>query len=339
MFPHPSDKQFRTEYAQYLAQENPNWSSSTVDTHVSDSFYIYNNSIVKDFWSCLENEKSMQEVYYSLLAFIENKKNLTRPVSRADYYFKDLQRLKCFVDFKYNGIRRSNFLGETTNSNIADNIKKSNDEGVSKSKNEIVYTGNLWINNSHETWLYLEQHYWDLVKPQNMKLEQEMEHLDWHDIEKMETGAFYDFLYEKYFVWKFTAPNRLATTRMHLEKYLSDIHTLQRIHRDIFTFDRKNVEQGLAIVQEIHGLGYAGASGLLGILFPEYFGVVDQFVCANMVKFGVLEPQKNPESLAFNTAVKMIYLFREKADELNKANNTDYWTPRKIDKVLWAYGR
>jgi hypothetical protein len=34
----------------------------------------------------------------------------------------------------------------------------------------------------------------------------------------------------------------------------------------------------LRIAKEIHGLGTAGASGLLALMFPQRFGTVDQFV-------------------------------------------------------------
>ena len=30
---------------------------------------------------------------------------------------------------------------------------------------------------------------------------------------------FYNFLHDEFFVWKYTAKNRLATTRMNLQKY------------------------------------------------------------------------------------------------------------------------
>jgi len=78
---------------------------------------------------------------------------------------------------------------------------------------------------------------------------------------------------------------------------------------------------------------------LLAILFPQHFGTVDQFVCKQMQGFGVLDSKVNPESLSLKASVKMIQLMRAKANELNTHNNVTYWTPRKIDKVLWCIDR
>src|SRR5215470_3853564 len=42
--------------------------------------------------------------------------------------------------------------------------------------------------------------------------------------------------------------------------------------------DRNDIAAGLAIACEIKGLGPAGGSGLLAVLFPDAFGTADQFV-------------------------------------------------------------
>ena len=84
---------------------------------------------------------------------------------------------------------------------------------------------------------------------------------------------------------------------------------------------------------EIRGLGPAGASGLLSILFPESFGTVDQFVVKALREVegfpyaNELE-KMNPESLSMDNSVL-----------LNQRFDTDFWTPRKIDMVLWSIGR
>jgi len=46
-----------------------------------------------------------------------------------------------------------------------------------------------------------------------------------------------------------------------------------------------------------------------------------------------------PESLSVENSVLLIKILREKAEELNKRFDTDFWTPRKIDMILWAIGR
>lgn len=201
----------------------------------------------------------------------------------------------------------------------------------------------FWDSNDRGIWLNKLDKYWDYVKPANLALEIEMEHLDESQVRKMPVQKFYHFLYEKYFVWKYTAPNRLATTRRYLEKHDTEqgMKSLQRIQNELFSFDKRNIEKGLEIASGINGLGIPGASGLLSILFPEYFGTVDQFVVKALMDVNELQRKNeilamNPDSLKLNDGVLLIEILRSKSDELNKANGTTEWTPRKIDKVLWV---
>ena len=48
----------RKEYKEYLHGKHPEWADSTLSTHVSDAFYLYQNTIVLSFWKCFENEIS-----------------------------------------------------------------------------------------------------------------------------------------------------------------------------------------------------------------------------------------------------------------------------------------
>ena len=201
----------------------------------------------------------------------------------------------------------------------------------------------FWDSNDMGIWRKKLDGYWDFVQPKNRELEIAMEHLDKRVVKVMSAKKFYDFLYEKYFVWKYTAPNRLATTRNSLEKHNTEIglRILQRIHDDLFNFDKRNIEKGLQIAESIKGLGVPGASGLLSILFPEHFGTVDQFVVKALWDVKDL-PRKNdvmsmkPDSIRLKDGVVLIEILRTKANELNKANDVTEWTPRKIDKVLWV---
>ena len=47
----------------------------------------------------------------------------------------------------------------------------------------------------------------------------------------------------------------------------------------------------------------------------------------------------NPESISLSQGAILIEILRRKADDLNIQNKTDFWTPRKVDMVLWSYGR
>ncbi len=201
----------------------------------------------------------------------------------------------------------------------------------------------LWNSSVHNEWLQIEQtKYWNLIKDSNLDIEREFENLDAVAISRMNVQEFYTFLYEKYFVWKYTAANRLATTRMHLQKHQNNLGELEKIHNNLFSFDKKDIMAGLIIASQIKGLGTAGASGLLSVLFPEFFGTVDQFVVSAFLNIHNLDYSNqiqriNPQNIKPSEGVILIELMREKAHQLNKKNNTNYWTPRKIDKVLWAY--
>lgn len=139
--------------------------------------------------------------------------------------------------------------------------------------------------NSEEEWNIALEQYWELVKPANISLENKMETLSPNYIRNLTAEGFYEFLHDEYFVWKYTAKNRLATTRMHLQRYITEkrVNDLDRIREELFSFDLENIKKGLEIASSIHGLGIAGASGLLALLFPKYFGTVDQFVVLDLM--------------------------------------------------------
>lgn len=217
------------------------------------------------------------------------------------------------------------------------------DERLNVSKVNCELT-NLWNTNSEIEWDLALKRYWSLIKPENIRLEERMGRLDPNEIEKLSDDEFYYFLHDEYFLWKYTAKNRLATTRKQLIRYKIEnrLHELDKIKKEIFSFDLNNIEQGLRITTQINGLGIAGASGLLSLFFPKYFGTVDQFVVLNLRSIDGLNRKDSlisirPESLRLKDGVELIYILRERANELNNSNNTDNWTPRDIDKVLWAY--
>lgn len=70
---------------------------------------------------------------------------------------------------------------------------------------------------------------------------------------------------------------------------------------------------------EIHGIGIASARGLLSILFPEYFGTVDQFTVEQLREIPLIFhkdniAKKNPDSLKIKAGVVLINIMREKAN-------------------------
>ena len=205
---------------------------------------------------------------------------------------------------------------------------------------------NLWNHGSEVAWQAAWEHYYDLLGAEAQELDSYMENMDSNDIAQLSVSEFYDFLYDKYVVWKYTAKNRLATTRKSLRRYADEnkLYELADIQRRLFLADHANIGKCLSIVTEIRGLGPAGASGLLSILFPEDFGTVDQFVVkalreVNGFPYAAELAKMKPESLSIENSVLLIKILKEKAKELNKHFDTDFWTPRKIDMILWAIGR
>jgi len=204
----------------------------------------------------------------------------------------------------------------------------------------------LWNQGNELEWNNAIDNYWNLLRKENIHLEKEFDGLDAMDIEVMSTEEFYDFLYNKYFVWKFTAKNRLATTRSCLEKYKSENHMdeLMKIQEELFSFDKNDVRRGFFISTRIRGLGIAGGSGLLSILFPRYFGTIDQFVVKSLCKVEGLKEHEilakmKPDSLRDKDGTVLEQILRSKSNELNERFKTDKWSPRMIDKVLWSIER
>ena len=202
---------------------------------------------------------------------------------------------------------------------------------------------NMWNSNDEDVWKERLDEYQKRVKPNNRALEDRMGNLNPEIIKAMSPEEFYRFLYDEYFVWKYTDKRRLARTRSFLRKYKEEnrLLDLEVIHRLIFGFRPENITHGLMIAKEIGGLGTSGASGLLALLFPGYFGTVDQFVVKalstvdNLPQIGKVK-QMNPDGIGIKDAALVIEIMRQKAKNLNSVNQTSYWTPRKIDMVLWA---
>ncbi len=199
----------------------------------------------------------------------------------------------------------------------------------------------LWFENNIASWEKALEDYWKFVQPRNLELEKKFDQLDVRVIEDIDD--WYDFLLYEYFRWKYTAPNRYASTTMHFKKkYKNNRLQLNNIIASLFGFDKSNIKEGLILASQISGLGIAGASGLLSIIFPKHFATADQFVVKALRQIDTLEEHKklldmNPDSLRERDGVILIRIMRNKAFQLNNYFSTDFWTPRRIDMVLWAY--
>ena len=210
----------------------------------------------------------------------------------------------------------------------------------------MVGIAELWHSHEQVLWDEALERYWGLIRPENLEIERELEHLDSERIRALDQEGWYTFLRDEYYRWKYTAPNRYATTTQKLRQYIEQnrLDELHRLKERLLDFDQQNIALGLRIASEIQGLGTAGASGLLALLYPKTFATVDQFVVKALRDVGdLLEAlvlnRMNHANLTIKDAVVLIGIMRSKADENNQIYQTDIWTARRVDKVLWTYGR
>jgi len=203
----------------------------------------------------------------------------------------------------------------------------------------------LWYSKDEREWLGALDRYWDYVKRENRELEEELIYrLDVEAVKGLNEQEWYDFLLDKYFRWKYTVPRRYKTTTDSLQRHLDSLDELHQIKKELFSFNKEDIRGGLDIARQIHGLGAAGASGLLALLFPSYFGTVDQFVVKALRQVEGLPEhaalkKMNPDNLSTANGIVLIGIMRRKAQELIQLFGNDSWTPRKIDMILWCYAR
>lgn len=213
-------------------------------------------------------------------------------------------------------------------------------------KHPMITIAELWHSRNPQAWEDALQRYWNFIKPTNLELERRMESLDLERMRGLDEKGWYEFLRDEYFRWKYTAPNRYATTTRSLRRYVEEnrLDDLYRIKKHLLALDPADIRRGLSLASEIRGLGTAGASGLLALIYPETFATVDQFVVKALREVTELPEaaalaEMNPQSLTFADGVLLIGIMHQKAAENNQWFGTSSWTSRKIDKVLWTYGR
>jgi hypothetical protein len=205
----------------------------------------------------------------------------------------------------------------------------------------------LWNSEREHEWHSALANYWSYVKPTHLAVEKEFHTLDSDGINEMNSMEWYKFLLQKYFFWKYTAPNRYATTTAQLKKYANTpdgLDDLFLIKRKLFSFNKDDIVSGLRIAGSIHGLGTAGASGLLAVLFPRHFATVDQFAVKALVGIEGLPERMSilsmkPTQLTIRNAVVLVKIMKDKAEELDTKFATSFWTPRRIDMILWSAHR
>lgn len=205
----------------------------------------------------------------------------------------------------------------------------------------------LWRSLDPAAWAAALERYWQFVQPANLDLERSLDRLDLQRIRDLDAQGWYTFLHDEYFRWKYTAPNRYATTTRSLAEYARNeggLELLEGVRHGLLVIDPADIRSGLSVALQIKGLGVAGASGLLALMYPATFATVDQFVVKALRDVGGLPEadaldKMKPEGLTPRDGVMLIGIMARKAAENNRAFGGVVWTPRKIDQVLWTYGR
>ena len=138
----------------------------------------------------------------------------------------------------------------------------------------------IWTATDESEWNRLLRKYWSLVRVDNIQVEIELNRLTPDRIARMDSDSWYAFLHDEYFVWKYTARNRLATTRKALARHQEDgeLEILNGIRLEILNLDHSDIATSLKTACKIRGLGVAGASALQSLLLPRHYSTVDQFV-------------------------------------------------------------
>jgi hypothetical protein len=207
----------------------------------------------------------------------------------------------------------------------------------------MITINNLWESNNEDDWKVALENYWSFVRPENIELERELNDLKLEKITSLDPIGWYDFLHDKYFRWKYTAPNRYASTTLALKRYKdsNQLDSLFDIKKRLLSINISDISIGLLIAKEIHGLGIAGASGLLSLMYSNNFATVDQFAVKALCQIPGLSEisdlkKMKPDNLTLRNGIILINIMQRKAKENNKIFGTDFWTPRKIDMILWA---
>ena len=162
-----------------------------------------------------------------------------------------------------------------------------------------------------------------------------------------EDMQFFDIVYSKYGRWKYTdyrffskykSTNIDESTKINFLKdfkgYIGKIET-NKFCDEIET--KKFIKEGLKYRFKLPGIGVAGMSGILSLILPDKFGVVDRYVAMALETVAGIKVSHYDDLSDFNAA-ELEWCMIEKARKLNELKIGDiHWTPRDIDKALWSY--
>lgn len=202
----------------------------------------------------------------------------------------------------------------------------------------------LWNSEEKTAWDSALQNYQQQIKSSNLDVENKLNAMKSQDFQSMTGKDFYAFLRD-YAQWKYTDGRIKSNVQKRIEEYYEE-HSdeeMKRILDNIFAIDLEDVYLHIENIKRIKGIGVAGASGILSLVFPKHFGTVDRFAVENLKEIykndSVCESKLNKiNSIDISTydAVLVIKIYQAKACQLNQKLKTEAFTPRIIDMVLWG---
>ncbi len=197
----------------------------------------------------------------------------------------------------------------------------------------------LWPSSDQALWNRALEAYWRLVKSSHVGLERRMEGVKREEVAAFTPDQWFAFL-EDFYRWKFTQANVLARqlNRLRGQRDRVGAAYLDGIRLRLLALDPADAARAIHVATRPAGLGIAGGTGLLSILYPEWFGTLDRFLVFALRR---VEPEVEEweelvaEDLGGLAGVMLTNRLRAKAAELS-ARLGEPWTPRMVDKVLWA---
>ena len=202
----------------------------------------------------------------------------------------------------------------------------------------------LWNSKEKADWENALLIYQTAVKSGNTEIEQKLNSMTTDDFRKMSPRDFYRFLVSDYARWKYTDGRIRSRVQYDIEEFhqVCGDGEFYKILDGIFMIDPDDIYLHLTNITRITGIGVAGASGILALAMPQYFGTVDRFAVENLQKvydedsfYGKKLHKMDPQNISAYDAATVIRIYREKAEDLFWAFGGE-WTPRKIDMVLWS---
>jgi hypothetical protein len=202
----------------------------------------------------------------------------------------------------------------------------------------VTLVADIWRSANAHAWHDALAHYWQLVK--DRELEERLEALDLDRLRRMDARGWYKFLRDEY------APaNQYRQITRSLSPFVDapGVEALDRCRKRLLALDPGDIATALKAALNIPGLGIVGASGLLSLMYPSEFGLVDRFVVKALRGVEGL-----PEAAALacmstgrlitSDGVIVVRILRRKATNLS-CELDEVWTPCMIGRVLRAVGR